>query len=447
MSSNLTNTADLPIKCLVCLLILLLQSGCTSFGEGLMRGLMKQDDKEDIRQCYVRGPAFDGIEQMVKMASKPGPKSNGDIKVLMVHGIGTHDPGYSTRLAENLARELKLDVVGRAPKTITLRLPSHEQFKVEVAQGLARGKPGDRNGTVTVHSFRSKEDTRKLTFYELTWSEITEADKRIINFDDSGAYSFRRAKLNNDLKQFINNHLPDPLIYLGNAHGNIQAAVTQTLCWMYTRDYEHLPNKTDQACNLEGYAPDEVSKDSYVFISHSLGSRILTDALQTVTKGFAQKHNEISSNLALWRDALRNESVTIFMLSNQLPLLQLGRAVPEVTNQFADYCTEDGAMRGERVFKRTNIVAFSDPNDILSWTVPPEYEDNNMDSRMCPVLVNVIINIAEVKNVLGIEIAAPGEAHRGYDNDQRVIKLIARGMSDNEADPLIKKRCQWMEVR
>ena len=70
-----------------------------------------------------------------------------------------------------------------------------------------------------------------------------------------------------------------------------------------------------------------------------------------------------------------------------------------------------------------------------------------MDSRICPSLVNVIINIAPVKSVLGVELAAPGEAHRGYDNDQRVIKLMAHGMSDDQADPMVKDRCTWMEVR
>jgi len=44
--------------------------------------------------------------------------------------------------------------------------------------------------------------------------------------------------------------------------------------------------------------------------------------------------------------------------------------------------------------------------------MPPDYEDQYMDSPMCPVLTIVIINIAEVKKVSGIEIAPPGEAHR-----------------------------------
>jgi hypothetical protein len=431
--------------------LLLLHSGCSSFGEGLMRGLVKQED-EDTRQCYVRGPAFDGIDQMIEVSVQHGATRDSDIKVLMVHGIGTHLPGYSTRIAENLARELGLDVVERTPKVVTLRLHVDAGlFEENLARGRVRGELGEKNGNLTLQRYRNKDDSRSMVFYELTWSEITEADKRILNFDDSGAYSFRRAGLNNDLKKFINSHLPDPLIYLGDAQGNIQNAVSQALCWMFTQDYEALPEHVDRICDFHDYPPDQLPNDSFVFVSHSLGSRILTDALQGVTAAVARERDDNTSRYsevaAQWVDALQEEPLTIFMLSNQLPLLQLGRPVPAVTNQFSDYCTAEGANSDGRVFAETKIIAVSDPNDILSWSVPPGYEDRYMDSRMCPVLTNVIINIAEVKNLLGVELAGPGEAHRGYDNDLRVVKMIARGLGKPHSDPLIQERCEWLEVR
>jgi len=437
-------------KLLLLLPLLLLQSACSSFGEGLMRGLVNQET-EDTRQCYVRGPSFEGIEQRIDATMEAGSKQDGDVKVLMVHGIGTHLPGYSTRLAENLARELNLDVVDRAPKVIQLRLHVHPRvFQEAVDRGIMRGELGESNGTVILQRYRSKDGTRKMTFYELTWSEITEPDKRVINYDSSGEYSFRRAGLNHELKQFINNVLPDPLIYLGDAQGNIQTSVSQTLCWMFTRDYEEVPQQTDEACEFYGYTPDDLRNDTFTFISHSLGSRILTDSLQTITATVAYGQGEQSDETlkvsTQWVDTLQNESLSIFMLSNQLPLLQLGRPPPLVTNQFPDYCTAEGNKREGRVFAESRLVAFSDPNDILSWSVPPGYEDQYLDSRMCPVLTNVIINIAEVKKVFGVELASAGDAHRNYDNDERVIKMIAHGVNEN-ADPMVKERCEWLEVR
>lgn len=438
-------------RVLLLLPLMLLQGSCASFGEGLMRGLVN-NEQEDTRQCYVRGPGFNGIEQRIDATNRPGLKQGGDVKILMVHGIGTHLPGYSTRLAENLARELDLDVVDRTPKVIQLRLHVPQAvFDDWAGRGLMRGELGEANGTVTLQRYRNKDDTRSMTFYELTWSEITEPDKRVINYDSSGDYSFRRAGLNNELKHFINNHLPDPLIYLGNAHGNIQTSVSQALCWMFTRDYNALPQQTDDICSFVDYAPEDLQKDSYTFISHSLGSRILTDALQTITASTAHGQSDLTEesakNAQQWKDILQKETLSIFMLSNQLPLLQLGRPPPAVTNQFPEYCSAAGAKRTERVFSESRFVAFSDPNDILSWSVPPGYEDLYMDSRMCPVLTNVIINVAPVKKFLGIELAAAGEAHRDYDNDQRIVKMMAHGIGAENADPLIQERCEWMEVR
>lgn len=430
------------------LLPAVLLAGCSSFGEGLMRGFLSQET-EDTRQCYVRGAAFDGIEQFIGATTRPGPKQGGEVKLLMVHGIGNHLPGYATRLAENLARELQLSVVDRTPKVLNLRLYLRpELFENEVSMGRMRGELGDSNGIVTVQRYRSKDGTRGMTFYELTWSEITEPDKRIIEYDNSGDFSFRRAGLNNDLKHFVNSHLPDPMIYLGDAHGNIQTAVTQTLCWMFTRDYTELPNQTEEACKLVDFSPDELHNDSFAFISHSLGSRILTDAMQSLTAAVAEtgQSAELRDKEIAWADALKNESMRIFMLSNQLPLLQLGRQIPPVTNQFDDYCTAEGEKWDERVFAQAKIVAFSDPNDILSWSVPPGYADRYMDSRMCPVLTNVIINIAEVRSVFGIELASADEAHTEYDNDARVIKMIAHGISNDDIDPMIAERCEWMQV-
>jgi len=439
-------------KLLLLLPLLLLLSGCSSFGEGLARGLMNQE-KEDARECYVRGHSFNGIEQMVDATLQPGPRQGGDVKVLMVHGIGTHLPGYSTRLSENLARELNLNVVDRTPKIIKLGLHLNPKvFEDNVRLGRMRGELGESNGTVTVRRYSSKDGTRGMTFYELTWSEITEPDKRIINYDSSGAYSFRRAGLNRELKQFVNNSLPDPLIYLGDAQGNIQMSVSQTLCWMFTRSYEEVPDNTDEACQFWGTTPESMTNDSYAFISHSLGSRILTDSLQKVTAAVGKSDYEGAPDVDLqvaerWVKALQNESPSIFMLSNQLPLLQLGRPPPEVANQFSEYCSAEGDKREGRVFSRTRLVAFSDPNDILSWAVPPGYEDEYIDSRMCPVLTNVIINVAEVKNLFGIELAPAGEAHRDYDDDDRVIKMIAHGISQENTDPVIEERCEWLEVQ
>jgi hypothetical protein len=135
------------------------------------------------------------------------------------------------------------------------------------------------------------------------------------------------------------------------------------------------------------------------------------------------------------------------MLSNQLPLLQLGRSLPEVLNQHENYCLPSGSDYADRFANQTHIVAFSDPNDMLSYIIPPGFKDKFLDSRMCTTVSNISINVAYVIDVFGFSnVANPMEAHVGYDHDERVIALLAHGLSDNDISPLIKERCEWVEL-
>jgi hypothetical protein len=72
---------------------------------------------------------------------------------------------------------------------------------------------------------------------------------------------------------------------------------------------------------------------------------------------------------------------------------------------------------------------------------------DHVDSRLCPKQVNVTINIAPVRSVLGLgEFANPLSAHVDYDHDERVIELIARGIGQLETAEVVKERCTWLEV-
>ena len=72
---------------------------------------------------------------------------------------------------------------------------------------------------------------------------------------------------------------------------------------------------------------------------------------------------------------------------------------------------------------------------------------DHVDSRLCPKQVNVTINIAPVSDLLGLgEFANPLAAHLDYDDDERVIGLITRGIGQPETAPVVKERCSWLEV-
>ena len=64
-------------------------------------------------------------------------------------------------------------------------------------------------------------------------------------------------------------------------------------------------------------------------------------------------------------------------------MLQLGRELPEVTGQEEDYCEPGGLHYNHRMVSQASIVAFSDPNDLLSYGIPPGYQEKYIDSRLC----------------------------------------------------------------
>lgn len=92
-------------------------------------------------------------------------------------------------------------------------------------------------------------------------------------------------------------------------------------------------------------------------------------------------------------------------------------------------------------------MAFSDPNDMLSYTIPQGFKDKYLDSRMCTTVSNISLNVANVVDMFGFsEIANPMEAHTGYDHDDRVVALLAHGLSNKNMTPIIKERCEWIEL-
>ncbi len=405
--------------------------GCASISRGVAEAVLQHKEK-DTRTCQVEGMPFEGIRQ--SLAAQQSGHSGHTTKLLMVHGVSEHLPGYSTRLREKLADALQLGVMQAEVKEI--------QLYDDVSQ-----KPGA--AVLRIHRYVTVEEERQLLFYELTWSPITEPDKKAIAFDSSEAYSFRRAGLNATLKEFMNGTVPDLLVYMGDRQPVIRSAVAQAVCWMFHGDWEHLPNDVDAPCVVGEEGVDmanTIAEDDFYFITHSLGSRITLDTIQSLATRFAKAPNQ--REIDRMQAALRQKSMTVFMLANQLPLLQLGRAVPEVVDASEQYCGKNAKKAEARHIGQLNIVALSDPNDILSYPVPEDYAERFIDSRTCPNVVNVNLNITPVRNLFdAVSFADPMTAHRGYHDDARVIGLMTDGLSREHRAAIVRKRCDWVELR
>ena len=400
-------------------------SGCSSLGKGVTEAILEKQEAKDTRMCEIWGADFKGLKPHLS-------NEKGRMKVLMVHGVGDHKPGYATEFFEKLAKELDLTVTSKAHKNIKLSDSKN---------------PDKPMGNLRINRFLSKDRSQELMLYELTWSDITAKEKEVLAYDNSGEYSFRRTEMNELMKKFSNDTGPDPIIYLGESREDILLAFTQSFCWMTYGNWDELPSESNDFCELPDISA--IINDEYAFVSHSLGSRITIDGVERITSSLGKEDTE--SGVDFYQQnvkmELKNKVIPIYMMSNQLPMLQLGRKLPEVSNQKIDYCEADGAHYSDRMLTQTPIIAFSDPNDILSYAIPPGFVEKYLDSRLCIDVTNVNINVAFVYDVFGLgEIANPMDAHIGYDTDDRVVGLIAKGIGNENTTEMVNERCSWIET-
>jgi hypothetical protein len=267
------STKQLTIYWLVLTIALL--SGCTSISKGITQAYLEQET-EDTRQCWISGRSFDGLDSLVETDSEPASQTNGSdkLKVLMVHGIGKHAPGYSRRLQDGLVEEFGFESMDETIKTITLSHPLYP----------------DSLGVLRVHRYMDLESSREMLFYELTWDSIVEKEKQLLSFDYSTEASVKRVAFNHTLKTFINNTVPDALMYNTKYQGPIQLSVAQAICWILSEKWKTLPNNEARHCSItdSGYL-SQFDQGKFAIISHSLGSRISLDALQESMQQVSQR--------------------------------------------------------------------------------------------------------------------------------------------------------------
>jgi hypothetical protein len=404
--------------------LLLTTTGCYSFGRGVASRVVEtlDMDRSDTRQCEIRGREFRGISDYLDKGET--------VKVLVVHGIGTHRPGHSAVITEGIAHSLGLTVFSNPAD----------------ADILNPRDPAQRLANLRVIRMRNPEASRRLIFYELTWSDITAGRKRVLDFDTSGEYAHRRASFNNTMKGFLNDVGPDAMIYVTDRENLILTATQQAVCWMLADGEEgEGGTRSGGVCGLSSVSRlSSLERQNILFITHSLGSRIIMDALGEIIGTLADDRTAAGHPALV--AGLQQKEMTVFMLSNQMPFLQIGLPLPEVTGQIESYCRPEGDQYARRAFKKLDIVAFNDPNDLLSYSIPPSFVERYLDSRLCPALTNIHINVADRISAFGIDVVNPIAAHGNYDSDERVVELITHGNTDLEQNELLSRRCRMIHI-
>ena len=155
----------------------------------------------------------------------------------------------------------------------------------------------------------------------------------------------------------------------------------------------------------------------FVVVSHSLGSYLMFSALDLQDDPHTVTPPEWKTNFGI---LLKRTSHAYFM-ANQIRLLELANLDDTKNGNLNTHLQNWNNLRVQAQQPSPQIVAWSDPDDLLTWKVPDLEQDatgTNMN--------NVAVENRSAKNVVRWFwlLASPGGAHTKYDQN----KLILRAM-------------------
>jgi hypothetical protein len=332
------------------------------------------------------------------------------VRMLYAHGMGIY---WSTDYVQPFATKLT-EKLGLAPK-------NQCQPVKELEPAIKLAEAGGRNLNASL-SICEYGDTRghTLKLYTLLWAPLTARIKNsVLGYDSAAEYKDPRVRVNKDLKEeLINDSLSDPLLYLSPHYQSVlQLVMRQAICFVASG------NETCASTNprLTGIQQDE---DKLFIITESLASAMMYDTLKAIT--LENKDLKPASHAA---GKLLNNSVVHYMFANQLPLLCLGRYDPGSTHCVTDLLAAkiDPPLGSHAPLA---IVAFSDPNDLLTY--PLKKRQFQQFGLHRPVVVtNVILNVE--KWAWLFVFANPNTTHTGHRNNSDVIEIIACGLANKKA--------------
>lgn len=246
---------------------------------------------------------------------------------------------------------------------------------------------------------------RQLAVYFVVWSKVDDPNRQELAYDVNDP-THARAGLNNDIKLFFDTCLVDAVAYSGDNGPIIRDGVAQAMRYAF-----------DQPDSPTGPA-------RLAYVSESMGSKILFDIV-----------NESADSDFVRRAA---QFDYFFMMANQIPILDQA-GVP--TRDLAQAPLPDGHLARKPSVRRfletitqyrdkarpkPTIVAFFDPNDLLSYELTTKIVGE--DAR----LINVAVSNDDTWFWY---LENPANAHCGYGMNQSVINLVTTG-DPNKGPPV-----------
>jgi hypothetical protein len=308
------------------------------------------------------------------------------VRVFWAHGMCSHDIRWVRRNVGIVARALN-----QAPPTV----PDPD-------------KPNDAyTSEVSFHTSAGRAD-----FSFFVWSPLTAQYKENLLFDSPGddpkeRFKYHRASLNGPLKTgLINDCFTDAVVYAGKNGDAVKAAAFAAVC------------KAMRGSPLGGECRFDAGEEAetVVFVTESLGSKVLFDAIRRIRKQHESKGTQDVVKLRLAAVHM------VFMAANQIPLLDQADPEPSSLAEFAANLRQARAFamqKNRAVPPDSVLVAFTDPNDLLSYRLLRRHIPDS-DMR----LVNVIVS--NDWTYFGY-VERPDTAHCGYRWNPKVLGVLVHG--------------------
>lgn len=231
-----------------------------------------------------------------------------NLHIILVHGISKHDPGWSGDFYAKLAESLGIKDVDEDAWRKCIFIDGKGMLGDLSNCASASEGTLPKDGVLKSVTLHVPDTKKTVTITEVTWSPITTALKqKLLAYDKVCDVSKSRAWANKFLREnLVDDSFSDALAYVGEPGERIRDVVWKGICYSMTGKL------TDgEACDLGQ------DNHRFAFITHSLGSRIVFDALHVGEDRLLQTKKyaaiaEVSSN-----------TVALYMLANQLPLLEM----------------------------------------------------------------------------------------------------------------------------
>jgi hypothetical protein len=347
------------------------------------------------------------------------------IRVFFTHGMGTGETEYCALapLMTHLVSILKL-------RQQSVAQPFTTCDGLAVAPPRYIGAPGTPfRAQLYTYDFVQDGSGRRVQFTFLLWAPLTQPINATVA--ETGHPSW--ALLTSAAKSFMQTHLSDVVLYGGTYRQIVRPVVEQALCFFVGGS----PDAAD-ARSCQGGDPDQET----VLITHSLGGYILMDAVANLRAVHPAGRNALAGTDAAAK--LLKHTDLVFMLANQLALLDMTTltqypppSAPPAAGAPTAQLESNGVLAAFRrhwhdhfagARRPRQIVAVSDPNDILSYLVSAgnvSIQDENM------IIANVYLGVA--RNWFDL-FAWPPSAHLNYLTNDDVMDIIACGMTGNSIE-------------